>query len=35
MDIIHQGTDQLDKVSILSCCWPPGAENWVTTDMTE
>ncbi len=26
MDIINYGSDDLNEMAALSCCWPPGSE---------
>ncbi len=26
MEIINYGTDDLEQMASLSCCWPPGSE---------
>lgn len=27
IDIICEGTDELNAMNALSCCWPPGTQN--------
>lgn len=27
MEIINYGTDDINQMAALSCCWPPGTEN--------
>jgi hypothetical protein len=26
MEIINQGSDDLNQMAALTCCWPPGTE---------
>ncbi len=33
MEIINEGTDDVNQMSALSCCWPPGTQT--TTFPTE
>jgi len=27
MDIVKLGTEDINEMASLSCCWPPGSEN--------
>ena len=27
MEIINQGSDDLNQMEAMTCCWPPGTEN--------
>ena len=27
MEIINYGSDDLNEMAALQCCWPPGSEN--------
>jgi len=28
MEIIYYGTDDINQMAALSCCWPPGSETF-------
>jgi hypothetical protein len=28
MEIINHGTDDINQMAALSCCWPPGTETY-------
>lgn len=27
MEILNQGTNDINQMAAISCCWPPGTEN--------
>jgi hypothetical protein len=27
MEVIKPGTEDINKMAVLGCCWPPGTEN--------
>jgi hypothetical protein len=27
MDILQSGSEKLEQLKAMSCCWPPGVEN--------